>query len=105
MSTIAEDVKGLVGLARRGGRLAVGFEACVQAASKKKAALIIIAGDLSPASAERLKSKIPDSAIPVTVHGQKNEWGKALGREEVGVMAVLDKGLAKAIMLKLKNAD
>jgi len=105
MSTIPEGVQGLVGLARRGGRLAVGFESCAKALLQKKAALIILADDLSPSTADRLKSKLPDASIPMIVHGMKSEWGRALGREEVGVMAVLDKGLAEAIMLKLKNTD
>jgi len=102
---MAEGVEGLVGLARRGGRLAVGFEACVKALSQKKAALIILADDLSPSTADRLKGKFPDASIPAIVHGLKNEWGRVLGREEVGVMAVLDKGLAEAIMMKLKSPD
>ena len=105
MPKIAEGVEGLVGLARRGRRLAVGFEACIQAVAQKKAALIILAKDLSPATAKRFRNKIEDSPLKVLVHGSKSEWGRALGREEVGIMAVLDKGLGEAIMIKLKPAD
>jgi ribosomal protein L7Ae-like RNA K-turn-binding protein len=105
MPTIAEGVGGLVGLARRGGRLAVGFEACAQAVAHKKAALVILAEDLSPTTAARFRHKIEKRMIDVIVHGNKSQWGRALGREEVGLMAVLDRGLAEAIRLKLKAAE
>ncbi len=105
MSTIPEGVEGLVGLARRGARLAVGFEACAKALSQKKAALIILADDVSLSTADRIKSKFQEASVPMIVHGTKSEWGRALGREEVGVMAVLDNGLANAIMLKMKTAE
>lgn len=105
MSTIPEGVEGLVGLARRGRRLAVGFGACVQAVAQNKAALIILADDLSESTATKVRRQAEGHKVSLVVHGSKAAWGRALGREEVGVMALLDKGMAEAIMLKLNNAD
>jgi len=96
-----ERVAGLVGIARRGNRLALGFDACRRAVAEQKAALIILAEDLSPASATRLRHRVHASSIRVIVHGGKSEWGRLLGREQVGIIAVLDVGLAKAILQKL----
>ena len=103
MSTIAEGVEGLVGLARRANKLAVGYEACERTVAKKQAALIILANDLSPASAARLRRRLTDPVIPLIVHGRKSAWGRLLGREEVGILTILDQGLAAAITEKLNS--
>jgi ribosomal protein L7Ae-like RNA K-turn-binding protein len=105
MSTIAEGAEGLVGLARRGGRLAVGFGACEQALAQHKVALIILAEDLSASTASKIHRQVERSRVSLIVHGSKAAWGRALGRDEVGVLAVLDKGMAEAIMSKIKNVD
>lgn len=105
MPTIAEGVRGLVGLARRANKLAVGFEACARNAAKKRAALILLAEDLSPATATRFRRKLSGVAVPILAHGRKAEWGSLLGREAVGVLAVLDKGLGHAIAGKVASVS
>jgi ribosomal protein L7Ae-like RNA K-turn-binding protein len=100
-----EGITGLVGLARRSGRLAVGFDACARAIGQRKAKLIILAQDLSSSTATKVRNRADERQVPLIVHGSKARWGKALGRDEVGVMAVLDSGFAEAIMRKLKNVN
>lgn len=103
MPTIAEEVRGLVGLARRANKLIIGFDACARAAAKKQAVLILLADDLSLATAARFRKKLEARTVPLLVHGRKAEWGRLLGRDEVGILAVADKGLAVIIAEKLSR--
>lgn len=100
--SIAEPVQGLVGLARRANLLAIGFAACAEAVNKNKAAAILLAEDLSAASATRFRKRLGAFSGPIEIHGKKSEWGRLLGREQAGILAILDRGLAAAISEKLR---
>ena len=56
-------VLGFISLCRRAGRLTTGMDAAVEKAEKGEAHLLLLAQDLSPRSAARLRQKLPD--IPV----------------------------------------
>ena len=89
---------GLLGLSLRGGRLAVGEEACVQAMRAGKAKLLLTACDaagntLRQAAFWSGKTHTPHISVPFT----KAQLGAALGRASCAVAAVTDKGLVLAV--------
>lgn len=88
-----KKVLGLLSLCRRAGRLTVGMEAALEKAQKGEAALILLAEDLSPHSAERLQRKLPQGvtvrSLPCTMQTLSVVTGK-----KTGILAVCDENFA-----------
>lgn len=87
----------LLGLARRAGKLALGFEAAVQSADKGNSSLLITAGDLSErskravaAAAERNRTEMIALDIPMS------RIGEAVGKQ-TGIISVNDAGFARKL--------
>lgn len=95
----AAGIAGLLGIARRAGKLIAGFDAAAASAETGKAALLLIAHDLSEKTEKELRfaarnKKIPLARMPLS----KEEAGAACGfRKPVGVLATEDRGFAAAM--------
>ena len=99
-------VLGLLGLAKKAGKLEVGEEPTGAAARAKDARLLLIASDAADNSFRRLKHFADAGAclyarLPCT----KDELGRALGRTSCAMAAVTDIGFATAIAEKLAEDD
>ena len=99
-------VLGLLGLAKKAGKLEVGEEPTGAAARAKDARLLLIASDAADNSYRRLRHFADAGAclyavIPCT----KDELGGALGRTSCAMAAVTDIGFATAIAEKLAEDD
>ena len=97
--TAASKLAGLLGIARRAGKLITGFDAAAASAAAGKAALLLMAADLSEKTAKELRyaareKKIPLARMPLN----KEETGAACGfQKPVGVLATEDRGFATAM--------
>jgi predicted RNA-binding protein YlxR (DUF448 family) len=80
---LEERILELVTLARRAGKLQIGMEAALEA-TKDPGAILVVAKDLS----ERSERALPEGRLRIRV-SDKVTLGAKLGREEVGVAAVL----------------
>lgn len=92
----------LLGLARRGGNIAMGEESVAEACQKKKAFVVFIASDAGETTANRGRkmaeaANVPWTAIPCT----KAELGFAVGRAVCALAAITDRGLARGVLQKL----
>jgi uncharacterized protein len=96
-SAAEHRIKSLVGVARRAGKLVIGSTAVEQAS--KTADLLLVATDARAAGASWVESAVRSGRA--AAWGTKAELGAALGREEVGAIAVLDAGLARALKVAL----
>ncbi len=93
---------GLLGIARRAGKLALGDEQCSIAVRDRKARALFTAQD----AAERAKffSKIPrPPRLPLST--STTLFGSLTGRASVAQVAVLDVGIAAAVAQKLAAVD
>ena len=93
---MADDnkISSLLGFARKAGKLAVGRSAVVTAHKQKKLTLAILANDATP-KAERIVANLRGVA---TIHyGTKDDLGALLGRDQVGIIGVLDHGFAASL--------
>ena len=97
---------GIIGLALRAGKLAVGDKVVSEAVRDKKARLICTAADASPRvresamrAPERCNGLYADTPIP------RVQLGQALGLSDCGVIAFLDPGLAWAFAEKLARIN
>ncbi|HEY8552202.1 MAG TPA: ribosomal L7Ae/L30e/S12e/Gadd45 family protein [Thermaerobacter sp.] len=95
------DPKGLLGLARRAGRLAAGDHAVRFALQRGRAALVLVAEDAGAACRRRFAHLTAREAVPMVVWGRKADLGAAVGRSQCAVLAVTDKGLAAALRDRL----
>ncbi len=90
-------------LAWRARKLAAGHHAAVAALKRRRAWLIILAGDASP----NLKRDILRHAgnCPRVTFLTKNELGAIVGRNEIGVLVVLDQHFARGLIMELKKDE
>ena len=99
-------VLSLLGLALRGGRLAVGEEPVESAARAKDARLLLLASDAADHTCRRTKHFAEiGNCIWLTVPFTKAEMGQAVGRSAVAIVAVTDIGLAAAVAHRLEALD
>lgn len=99
-------VLSLLGLALRGGNLAVGEEPVEAAARARDARVILLADDAAAGTCRRAEHFAEAGQClwlrtPVT----KEELGMALGRASVAMAAVTDTGLANAVLQRLAEGD
>ena len=87
----------LLGIARRAGRLSLGFDAAADAMQSGKSKLLILAEDLS----ERTLRNITDTARhtdtrTVVLNISMEQLGRSVGKT-VGIISVNDEGFAKKL--------
>ena len=96
----------LLGLARRGGRLAVGEEPVEAAARARDARLLLVAEDASDGTCRRVEHFArTGQCLHLTLPCSKSDLGRALGRPAVAVAALTDVGLAAAVAHRLAELD
>lgn len=89
-------VAGLVSSAQRKGALALGAEAVRSALQSGRGYLLIRASDSRGRVMELSRAAIALGCATVT-WGTKAAMGDALGRSDVGVLLVMDRGIARAV--------
>ena len=96
----------LLGLALRGGNLAVGEEPVREACKTRRARLVLTAADAAQNSADRSRRWAEEGgAAWVRLPWDRETLGAALGRKLCAVAALTDQGLAAALAEKLRSAD
>jgi len=98
-------VEAILGFARRAGRLAVGTRAALRSAERKDAQALLIARDASERLRRNAGRVASMRAIPLFEWGTKDSLGTALGRTEVGIVAVCDEHLAQSLVKALTAPD
>ncbi len=88
---------GMIGLARKAGRLVAGDALCEDAISRRRAKLILLAADAGTNTRDRFVALCEKSGVELIEFGNKTELGHRLGREAYAVAAVLDRSFAKSI--------
>lgn len=91
----------LVSIARKAGKLILGYDKIK--ASGKKFKLILICSDVSERTARNAKLYISENGEAAELQMSMFEFGKIIGAEKVGVAAVADDGFAKTILESIKE--
>lgn len=96
----------LLGLARRGGNLALGEEPVGDACQQHKARVVFLACDAGDTICRRAGRLAESGNAPlVTLPWTKEELGFALGRKTCALLALTDQGLASAVVARLAQSD
>lgn len=96
-------VLSLLGLSVRAGKVASGEFAAETAVKNGKAALVIVAEDASANTKKLFHDKCSFYEVPFFEYGTKESLGHAIGKEFRASVAVLDTGLANAIISHLEK--
>lgn len=100
------NVLSLLGLALRGGWLAVGEEPAALAAKAGQARLLLTSSDAAGNTLRRAEHLAEEGhCLHLTLPFSKAELGGALGRGSAAVAALTDTGLAAAVAERLAQAD
>lgn len=96
----------LAGLARRSGRLAIGYDDASRMAKKGRECLMFTSKDISDKTLKEVLFLSKEySAKAVAVPYTKLQVGHALGIKEVAVFAVSDKSFTKALRNAVAESD
>jgi len=93
---IEEKLRSLIKIAAKAGMLSAGYSAVHDAIEKGRVAMLVYAQDISEGTKEKVS--VPEgSSLRQATFFTRDEIGKLLNRELVGVLGILDKGLADAV--------
>lgn len=74
-----------------------------KAIKDRKAHVVIIASDVSDNTKKKFTNMCEYYKIPMYLYGTKNDLGRAIGKEYRATMAVVNQGLAKAIIRNINQ--
>jgi len=90
---------GMLSLAMRAGKLAVGEEKATEAVWAGKAGILLLAEDAGCNTEKKVLDMAAYREIPVLRPADRNRIGQAIGRKFAVVLAVTDAGFAKQLSL------
>lgn len=99
------SVLGLVGLARKAGKLLIGEQAVRIALDGSQVHLLLLAEDSSSRTKRNFAAHATAHNVPLLELGTKTRLGFQLGRKEVAVAAIIDQSLAHAVLHRMESAE
>ncbi len=101
-----EKVLSLLGLARRAGKLTMGFDPVADSVKTGQSRLVLITSDISPKTEKELRFSLRDSEIQLqSIPFDMESTGKAIGKA-AKIISVNDEGFAHSVMkLLLENGE
>lgn len=88
----------LLGLARRGGRAAVGTRAVEEAGRAGRLAAVVLAGDATENARRRLSGLLRRGDVPLLELVDRARLGAAVGKGPVAAVGVMDEGIARRLL-------
>ncbi|MFC1499860.1 L7Ae/L30e/S12e/Gadd45 family ribosomal protein [Candidatus Zixiibacteriota bacterium] len=95
----------LLGIAFKGGNAVVGRERVREAVQRRNAVRVFVTIDAGNALVSQIVHLCRTGSTPLTRYGDKAEMGRALGRQEVAVVALTDRGLSDALMASIEEVS
>ncbi|MEG0369154.1 MAG: ribosomal L7Ae/L30e/S12e/Gadd45 family protein [Hungatella sp.] len=96
-----QKVFNLIGLATKAGKIASGEFSTEKAVKDGKACMVVISEEASDNTRKMFTNMCTYYQVPIYFWGKKDELGHAMGKESRASLAVLDVGLAKAIVKQM----
>ena len=96
-----QKVLNLIGLATKAGKTASGEFMTEKSVKSGKAFLVIVSEEASDNTRKMFTNMCTYYEVPICIFGNKEELGRAMGKEMRASLAVTDQGFAKAMVKKL----
>ncbi|MCI9070128.1 ribosomal L7Ae/L30e/S12e/Gadd45 family protein [Clostridium sp.] len=94
-----------LGLAKRSGNLIEGYSKCDEQRNRRNFFLVILSNDASNSTKKKFRNHCAEKKIPLIEDFSKEELGNPIGREELKVLAVVDKNMAEKLISLYQNED
>ena len=95
----------LLGIATRGRNIKSGEFATESAVKDGSASLVIVAEDASENTKKLFSNKCSFYEVPYYIYGTKEELGHAMGKDLRSSLAVVDDGIAQAVIKHLEESE
>ena len=102
---INSKICGLLGLARRAGKLSFGTEACKQDIEKNKIKLIIIAKDSAERTKMNFKNICKEKNIPIFEILNIEEISNSIGQNNKAIIGIKDINFSNEIIKIIKEGE
>ena len=95
----------LLGMAKRAGKVQSGGFLAEKSIQSRRAALVIIAEDVSGNTRKRFTDKCSSYGVPFKIYADMDLLGASIGCGPRSVVCVEDAGFAKALVKKMELPD
>lgn len=93
----------MIGLATKAGKAVSGEFSTEKAVKSHKAYLVVVSEEASQNTRKMFTNMCTYYKVPICCFGQKGELGHAMGKEMRASLAIVDAGLAAAIVKLMNN--
>ena len=105
MKCLENKIYGLIGLARRAGKVSFGTESSIETIEKKKAKLVIVAEDSSDRTKKNFKELSQKLNVPFRIVGTIEDLIKSIGQVNKAVLVIKDENFAKEILKRIDGGE
>ena len=98
-------IYGLIGLARRAGKISFGTESSIETIEKKKAKLVIVAKDSSDRTKKNFKELSQKLNVPFRIVGTIEDLSRSIGQVNKAVLVIKDENFAKEILKRIDGGE
>ncbi len=99
-----KNILNLLGLARRAGKVALGYTATTLAIKKGLVPLVLMATDTAPHTREKMERLCRKYCVDLYYLADQGELGRALGKNAQNVVGVTSKEMASALKKQILSA-
>ena len=96
-----QKVLNLIGLATKAGKSVSGEFSTEKSVKSGRAQLVIVSEEASENTKKMFTNMCTYYKVPICYFGKKEELGHAMGRQMRASLAIVEKGLAEAIMKQM----
>lgn len=93
-----DKIYSMIGIARKGGKVAIGYDVTCLEIQKNKSDLVLIASDASDKTKKNVQFVCDKYNCKYIEYGEKEVLGKSLGRKMVSVLSINDKNIASYLL-------
>ena len=102
---VNNKIYGLVGLARRAGKISFGTESSIETIEKKKAKLVIVAEDSSDRTKKNFKELSDKLNVEFRIAGTIEDLSRSIGQVNKAVIVIKDENFAKEILKRIDGGE
>lgn len=102
---IKNKIYGLIGLARRAGKINFGTQSSIEAIEKRKAKLIIVTEDSAERTKKNFKILSENKNVPIRVYGNIEKMSESIGQTNKAVITINDENFSNEIIKLIDGGD
>lgn len=99
------NIYGLLGLARRAGKISFGTQSSIDTIEKRKAKLVILAQDSADRTKKNFEELCKSKNIPIRITGTIEEISKSIGQVNKTVITINDENFSKELIKRIDGGE